>query len=41
MGGSAGSPWAEDEERRSTLVFIGRDLPREIIEQGLKKSLRQ
>ena len=41
MGGSAGSPWGYDEERRSTLVFIGRDLPREIIEQGLKKSLRQ
>ena len=41
MGGSAGAPWGEDEERRSTLVFIGRDLPREIIEQGLKKSLRQ
>ena len=39
MGGSAGSPWGEDEPRRSTLVFIGRDLPREIIEQGLRQSL--
>ena len=41
MGGSAGSPWGEDEPRRSTLVFIGRDLPREIIEQGLQKCLRK
>jgi G3E family GTPase len=40
MGGSTGSPWGEDEQRRSTLVFIGRDLPREIIEQGLQKCLR-
>ena len=35
-----GSDWGDDEERLSTLVFIGRNLPREIIEQGLKKSLR-
>jgi len=41
MGGCAGSPWGEDEPRRSTLVFIGRDLPREIIEQGLQKCLRK
>ena len=40
MGGSTGSDWGDDEERLSTLVFIGRNLPREIIEQGLKKSLR-
>ena len=41
MGGSSGSPWAEDEQRRSTMVFIGRDLPREIIEQGLQKCLHK
>lgn len=39
MGGSAGADWEEQEERRSTMVFIGRDLPCEIIEQGLKQSL--
>ena len=40
MGGSGGANWGEGEKRRSTLVFIGRDLPREIIEQGLNKCLR-
>ena len=40
MGGSAGQPWAEDEIRSSTMVFIGRDLPRDILEDGLSKCLR-
>ena len=39
LGSSAGAPWAADEVRHSTFVFIGRDLPREIIAQGLEKSL--
>jgi len=39
MGGSAGSPWGDEEERRSTMVFIGRNLPRDIIEQGLQQCL--
>lgn len=39
MGASAGANWADDEARRSVMVFIGRDLPSEIIEQGLKQSL--
>ena len=39
MGSSAGSPWSLVEERCSLMVFIGRDLPREIIEQGLKQCL--
>ena len=38
MGASAGSDW-DEEERQSVMVFIGRDLPREIIEQGLRQSL--
>ncbi|WP_153111310.1 CobW family GTP-binding protein [Propionivibrio limicola] len=38
MGGSAGADWADGEERGSTFVFIGRNLPREIIEQGLRQS---
>lgn len=41
MGGSGGARWDEGEERRSVMVFIGRDLPKEIIEQGLTKCLRQ
>jgi G3E family GTPase len=30
-----GKPWAADEPRESTMVFIGRDLPRALIEKGL------
>ena len=40
MGGSMGAPWNEAEQRRSMMVFIGRDLPREIFEQGLTQCLR-
>ncbi|MFZ2855798.1 MAG: GTP-binding protein [Rhodocyclaceae bacterium] len=39
MGGSVGAPWSEGEARGSTMVFIGRDLPREIFEQGLAQCL--
>jgi G3E family GTPase len=39
LASSAGSPWGDDE-RASVMVFIGRDLPRGIIEQGLGKCLR-
>ena len=39
MGASAGTDWVEGESRQSVMVFIGRDLPREIIEQGLRQSL--
>ena len=39
MGASPGQPW-EDAPRVSTLVFIGRDLPREIILAGLQQCLR-
>jgi G3E family GTPase len=39
MGGSMGAPWGEGEARGSMMVFIGRDLPREIFEQGLAQCL--
>lgn len=39
MGGSPGAPWKESEARHSLMVFIGRDLPREIFEQGLRQCL--
>ncbi len=39
MGASAGADWEDGESHHSVMVFIGRDLPREIIEQGLKQSL--
>ena len=41
LGSSSGAVWGADEARSSTLVFIGRDLPHEIIEQGLRQSLQR
>ena len=35
LGTEPGTAWAEGEPRASTLVFIGRDLPRALFEQGL------
>jgi G3E family GTPase len=35
MGGSPGKPWAPGEKRSSTMVFIGRNLPRRIFDEGL------
>ncbi len=35
MGGSPGKPWAPGDRRESTMVFIGRDLPRHLFEEGL------
>ena len=40
MGGSPGRDWQEGEPRHSTLVFIGRNLPRELIEEGMQVALR-
>ena len=35
MGSDLGPEWAEGEERVSKMVFIGIDLPRDILLQGL------
>lgn len=35
MGGTPGKPWATGEARESTMVFIGRKLPRRVLEEGL------
>ena len=35
MGGDVGKPWGKDERRRSTLVFIGRNLPEQEFIKGL------
>ena len=34
-----GAPWEQDEARASVLVFIGRDLPRALLERGLEGCL--
>jgi G3E family GTPase len=39
MGSDLGPEWGKDEPRQSRMVFIGIDLPREILEQGLMQTL--
>jgi G3E family GTPase len=39
MGSDLGPPWAPDEVRNSKMVFIGIDLPKDILLQGLEQSL--
>jgi G3E family GTPase len=39
MGSDLGPAWAKGEERVSKMVFIGIDLPRDILEQGLEQCL--
>ncbi|MBL0718326.1 GTP-binding protein [Piscinibacter sp. Jin2] len=39
MGSDVGPKWAEGEAKQSRLVFIGVDLPRELLEQGLEGCL--
>ncbi|WP_310625949.1 GTP-binding protein [Limnohabitans sp.] len=39
MGSDLGADWAEGEERISKMVFIGIDLPKNILIQGLDQSL--
>lgn len=39
MGTDIGSKWAEDEQRGSKMVFIGKNLPNEIFIRGLEQCL--
>jgi G3E family GTPase len=39
MDGTDGAQWQVDEKRQSTIVFIGRDLPRKEFEDGLNLCL--
>ena len=39
MGGDLGRPWGEDERRSSAMVFIGRNLPKDVFLQGLEQCL--
>jgi G3E family GTPase len=39
MGSDLGPEWGKDEERISKMVFIGIDLPKDILVQGLEQSL--
>jgi G3E family GTPase len=39
MGGDMGRTWSKEEKRGSTMVFIGRDLPEDLIVKGLEQCL--
>jgi len=39
MGSDLGPLWGDDEQRQSKMVFIGIDLPRDILVQGLEQCL--
>jgi G3E family GTPase len=39
MGSDLGPQWGEGEQRQSKMVFIGIDLPKDILMQGLEQCL--
>jgi G3E family GTPase len=39
MGSDLGPQWQEGEKRSSKMVFIGIDLPKDILLQGMEQSL--
>ncbi|OIQ69909.1 putative GTP-binding protein YjiA [mine drainage metagenome] len=39
MGSDLAAPWVPQEQRQSKMVFIGIDLPRDILVQGLQQCL--
>jgi G3E family GTPase len=39
MGGDLGRPWGAEEPRESVMVFIGRNLPKDVFLQGLDQCL--
>jgi G3E family GTPase len=40
MGAEMGNVWKKSEVRNSKMVFIGKDLPREVLEKGLAQCVR-
>lgn len=41
MGADAGAPWKPGEKRESKMVFIGKDLPRDVLIEGLRQCIVQ
>lgn len=39
MGSELGAPWRDDETRASKMIFIGRDLPQEMLIRGLDRCI--
>ena len=39
MGADQGTPWREGEVRESRMVFIGRDMPKEVLIRGLRQTV--
>jgi len=41
MGSDVGTPWKKGEVRQSKFIFIGRDMPKDLLLQGLQQSVAQ
>jgi G3E family GTPase len=41
MGADLGAPWREGEARESRMVFIGKDMPRDVLLEGLRQTVAQ
>lgn len=41
MGADLGAPWREGEARESRMVFIGKDMPQEVLIEGLRQTVAQ
>jgi G3E family GTPase len=41
MGADLGAPWREGEARESRMVFIGKDIPKEVLIKGLRQTVAQ
>jgi hypothetical protein len=39
MGGDLAKPWAKGEKKESVLIFIGKQLPRDLFLAGLEQCL--
>lgn len=37
MGSDVGKPWGAEDERESKMVFIGRDIPKDVLIGGLQQ----
>ena len=39
MGSDLGAAWGKGEVRESKMVFIGKDMPREVLEKGFAQAV--
>jgi G3E family GTPase len=41
MGADHSAPWRKDEVRESRMVFIGRDMPKDLLLEGLRQCVAE